>query len=523
MPHPTPATEHLERRALFALATFTIDPALSSLRLSGEVADVFDIESQGAGSLTQSYEGAIVADVEGGAISFPGGSGVVARATRSYDPGDGPANYGVEGETGGFVSVTVGEGAIRNFAFDLRSEAALAVSEPGAFGAGGLDVRTTGGVLEYDLRVGGDGEVDLDDQTVDNDAAGNATLRGQGEDRTLTIPVDFTLGGDGGTELRFRGTLVATTGTGAPVNPNAVRVGDGTLLRRVQFTDADGTLATVTLTGGGSADVRFANATGLTPGKAGSVTVGGTGVELLGIDVTGTAARTRLSIAARGGADGVVTLPSLTTDGAAGSVGGRGAAFTGDVAIGGTLGALTATRLSSATVTADSVGVIKVLGDVNDSTITLDRPAAPGSPAVRNAIVTGAFRESRLSAAGAIGPVRVGTMTTSEVYSGVAGAAARFPATTDLSPTGAIGNVTARTFADSVIAADTLGRLKLGTIATANAAAPFGLTADALGGLQAANEAGQKLKLIATDDPTALAAELAAQPFAAGDFVIRLA
>ena len=83
--------------------------------------------------------------------------------------------------------------------------------------------------------------------------------------------------------------------------------------------------------------------------------------------------------------------------------------------------------------------------------------------------------------------------------------------------------MTAKTFANSVIAADTLGRLNLGTITTDNAATPFGLTADVIGGLQAANASRERLRLILVDDPAVLAAQLAAQPFTAGDFTIRLA
>ena len=507
-----PAAESLERRTLFAVTTFTIDPALSSLRLSGEVAGEFDIEAQGAGSLVQNYQGSIVADVRDAVISFPGDSSAVALATKEYDPGDGPANYGVEGETGGVFSVKIGEGAIRNFAFDLTA-GDLALSDTGAFSATGLDVRTTNGILEFDLRVGGDGETDLDDETADNVAPGNATLRGEGANRTLTIPVDFSIEA-GSTDLRFRGTLVAKTGTGAPVDPNVVRIGDGTLLRTVQFTDPDGTATTVSLTGGGSADVRFANATQLTPGKTGAVIVGGSNVQLLGIDATGTASRTKLAITAKGGADGVAGIPSLTADGGAGSVGGKGAAFAGNVTIDGNLGALTASRLTAATVTADTVGTIKVAGDVTGSTITLD--------SLRVLAVSGAFTGSRLSAPGAIGTVKVRTMTGSEIYAGVNSTAARFPATTELTPDGSVGIVTVKTFANSVIAADTLGRLKLGTIVTSNSGTPFGVTADAIAGLQTANESKQKLRLVLVDAPAVLDAQLAAQAFDAGDFVIRL-
>src|SRR4051812_33414759 len=81
------AAEALESRTLFTLVTFTLDPALSSLRLSGKVAGVFDIDAQSNGSLTDAYTGSIIADVQDTLISFPGGSSIVAQATRKYDPG----------------------------------------------------------------------------------------------------------------------------------------------------------------------------------------------------------------------------------------------------------------------------------------------------------------------------------------------------------------------------------------------------------------------------------------------------
>src|SRR4051812_43031223 len=91
------AFESLEGRELFSLATFAIDSTLSSLRLSGNVANVFDIQEQHNGSLSQFYQGSIVADLNDNVISFPGGSSIVAQAQKSYDPGSGVANYGMKG------------------------------------------------------------------------------------------------------------------------------------------------------------------------------------------------------------------------------------------------------------------------------------------------------------------------------------------------------------------------------------------------------------------------------------------
>lgn len=512
-------SEPLESRLLFALTTFTIDSTLSSLRLSGNVANVFDVEEQHSGSLSQSYQGTIVADLTGNVISFPGDSSIVAQAQKKHDPGSELANYGMKGETGGIVSVKLGEAAVRNFAFDLRSTD-LALSDVGAFGAGGLRVHTTGGKLDYELRVGGDGSTNLDNKDPDNNATSNAMLRGDGDNRTLTIPVDFTFDA-GSTELRLRGTLVATNGSGAPIDPNVVRIGAGTLLKTVQFTDADGTLSTVTVAGGGTAEVRFENAGQQAPGKAGVTIVGGQAVQLTGIDLTGSTSRTKLAITGKGG-DGVVNVPVLTADGPAASVGGKGAAFTGGMTVGGALAALSASRLTNATVIARSMGTMKIGGDVTNSTITLDAPAADASLAMKSVSISGGFTNSRITAAGAIGAVKVKSMTGSEIYSGVADTAARFPAAADVTG-GAVGNIAVKTFSDSVIAAGTLGRVSLAKVITANSGTSFGVTTGFLTGLAAANESKQKLRLILVGDAAALDAQMSLQDFTPGDFAIRLA
>jgi hypothetical protein len=508
------AVELLETRTLFAVVTFTVDPTVSTLRLSGEVADVLELEPQRDGSLVAAYEGTIVADITDGVISFPGASNVIAQAKRSYDPGDGPANYGGESETDGVFSVKLGEAAIRDFRFDLRSEN-LTLTDAGAFPAGGLDVRTTSGILEYDLRVGGDGDTDLDDETANNNVTGNATLRGEGANRTLTLPIDFDLSA-GETELRFRGTLVAKTGTGAPIDPNVVRMGDGTLVRAVQFVEADGTTVAVSVKGGGTADVRLENATQQAPGKAGTLLVSGTGVQLLGVDVVGSSNRTKLAITGKGGSDNVVVVPSLITDGAIATLGGKGTAFSGNVTIAGALASLTATRLTAATVTADSIGTAKITGAVADSTITLD-----GSVGLRS-MSAASFSNSRLKVSGPMGTVKFGTVSQSEIYSAIADAAPIFPVTADLLAGGRITTVTTKTFIDSVIAAETLGKVNLGRITTDNADIPFGITADSLLGFQGSNEAKQKLRLLAVADPSTLAALIALQTFDSNDFLIRL-
>src|SRR5688572_18036058 len=70
----THGLECLESRTLFAVVDFTVNPALSTLRLSGEVAGVLELDEQHTGSLLQAYEGTIKADLDADSIEFVGGS-----------------------------------------------------------------------------------------------------------------------------------------------------------------------------------------------------------------------------------------------------------------------------------------------------------------------------------------------------------------------------------------------------------------------------------------------------------------
>jgi hypothetical protein len=215
-------------------------------------------------------------------------------------------------------------------------------------------------------------------------------------------------------------------------------------------------------------------------------------------------------------------VASLVTDGPVGALGGKGVNFTGPVTINGAAGSVTAKSFTGATFTGTSVGAFAVSGDVTNSTLTLSAPFAGGSFGVGKFSVGSMMSGSTLSASGNIGNVKVTNLTGSSIKAGIADSASRFPQTTDLQAAG-IGNVTTKTFSDSVIAGHTLGKLKLGLIDTDNAGVPFGITADVLAGVQGTNATKQKLKLIAFADPAALATALATQPFATGDFTIRLA
>jgi hypothetical protein len=310
-----------------------------------------------------------------------------------------------------------------------------------------------------------------------------------------------------------------------PFNVNAVRIGDGEN-RSVTFADADGTVSTVTLTGGGSATVRFSGAEKQTKRRRGDVLVSGADVRLVRIEATGTTPLTRVGIRTAGG-NGTVDLGGATADGPLASFGGRGVNATGTLDFNGRVAAATFRDVSAAILTAPGITRLIVGGSVAGSTITLEEPFNPALPALGSLLVRGAISNSKISTAGSIGVVKASGLIDSGVFAGTTG--------TDPFPSTAAGYVadatirsvtlksaTAATFQNSVVAARHLGRINLGGVTTSNGGTPFGLASDTIAFLAATAPTGQKVKLTKLDDPAALAARLATVDFPFGDFQIRL-
>jgi cyclophilin family peptidyl-prolyl cis-trans isomerase len=149
--------------------------------------------------------------------------------------------------------------------------------------------------------------------------------------------------------------------------------------KTLAYTDADGTTATVSLSNA-SGVVTFPVTEGLqlqTKGTRATITGGDPGAP--DIALTGTGARTALSLTARGGADKAVDVESITTDGDARSIDARGATLRGDVAIAGTLSTLRLGNVADNHVisiggTDESASVTVTLGAVTD--LTLDSETA---------------------------------------------------------------------------------------------------------------------------------------------------
>ncbi len=125
-----------------APVTFTIDPARSGVTISGSLTvpavGTYPYKTQGSGSLTTSYGGTIVVELEPPRILFPGGSDIQFETNGTWQPvsgggaGSQPANYA--GETTPPFTTTYF--AARNIAFDAVGEAILLAN--GSFNATNL-------------------------------------------------------------------------------------------------------------------------------------------------------------------------------------------------------------------------------------------------------------------------------------------------------------------------------------------------------------------------------------------------
>ena len=221
---------------------------------------------------------------------------------------------------------------------------------------------------------------------------------------------------------------VFRVGVGAtPTTPLDVTIGDNAPAT-VSFTDADGTVSTISLRGG-NATVRF-NGVGLAQAVAGRVVnVTGTGTELTSITATGTSARSRLAVTGRGG-DNIVIVNGITADGPLGAVTARDATLRGTAAFAGAVGRLDLGRAVGATIniggsSQDRPGTISVVS-AEDTDITSAAPlrslALGGATNVDpEADIITAPAIARLTANGDyVGSLNVGTLGNARIGGGVA-------------------------------------------------------------------------------------------------------
>ncbi len=341
-----------------------------------------------------------------------------------------------------------------------------------------------------------------------------------------------------------------------------------TLPKSLTYTDTDGTIATITLKGPGTASFDFTGSDlSQTTTKTG-VTITGTGQSIASITTIGTTAASILTITTKGGSK-VVDIGALSTDSLK-SLSAKGVIFTGDITATGSIGSLTIsgadggtisavslgslidsasfadnlnltatgvslTTFSAAsvpsgtwtlagsaksisttkgdldvTITAASIGALKVKGNLSSAHIDL---TATGSDLTTLAI-TGAFTNSSLTAIGNLGAISATSLADSEIFAGIASldSSQSFPASsTDFASQSSIKSITLKTvkgadsFSDAGIAAASLGTLSLGTLQTDNGGSPTGIAAETITTLTAT--AGKKFtlhKLTSASDLSAL-------------------
>jgi cyclophilin family peptidyl-prolyl cis-trans isomerase len=181
------------------------------------------------------------------------------------------------------------------------------------------------------------------------------------------------------------------------------------------------------------------------------------------------------------------------------SVGSTAASWLGS--FGGPIGALAVAGDLAGTLNAASVRSLRA-GSLTGANITLIQPTAAGAIALGSLNSRGAIANSNIRAVGAdVGSVSALSITNSTIYAGVnpAEGAALPDAATDFVAAATIRSVTVRnrtaaSFVNSDIAAQTLGRMNLGVINTANGGVPFGLAGDTILSVTATDAAGARIR-----------------------------
>jgi hypothetical protein len=208
-------------RALAAPVVFNLDPARSSITLSGSVLNNA-FKEQGPGSLTTSFSGTIAADVTGSTIQFIGGSAIDAQTNGNWQPqtngaaGSAPADYGATAANPVATALAAG----RNLLVDVFSGPLPITS--GTFDSSKLvfgfptnatsiiDYRVTGLLLN---TSGSTALVGLSTNRITT----VATLTTAAAGETLTLPVDadfvVNLAANITIQLNLKGQLVATRST----------------------------------------------------------------------------------------------------------------------------------------------------------------------------------------------------------------------------------------------------------------------------------------------------------------------
>ncbi len=351
--------------------------------------------------------------------------------------------------------------------------------------------------------------------------------------QTVTVPIarrfvsarDLTLGlalsaPTGGIAL-----ATATPATGTIIDPGtaSVAIAAG---QRTTYTDGLGQRVTLSLRGAGSAQIVFAG-TATNNADAEAIVLNGT-----------TAASALTVTVARGGQ---TTVSSVQVNGSLGTFSAKGLNVTGGtfvttggvssvslgylsasaMTIGGSAGsvALTFNRVVNSSITSSIPIRTLTAGAYVNSSGTPQYITAPAvgpvhvrgtfggtirSGSVTALYVTGAIQGGGIESTGKIGTITAASVTDASFMAGVTGTAGLPTAAAFTNAASAIGRVSVKAgFSDSVIAADSVGRVTLGSVQTTAGGTPFGVSGKTIAGVRA-TAAGTGKVVNVTDPKTAV-------------------
>jgi cyclophilin family peptidyl-prolyl cis-trans isomerase len=193
---------------------------------------------------------------------------------------------------------------------------------------------------------------------------------------------------------------------------------------------------------------------------------------------------------------------------------------------------VTSKKSFSGTLTAPSIGIFKVRGDLNLAHISLTSPYAAGKFDLGSLSAGGAFVNSQIVSAGNVGVVSAAEMNGAVLYAGVGTLplGVLFPqALSDFVAPASVGAVTmhptgkAVGFANSVIAAQSVGKLQMTSTNVNDGGIPFGVVTHSIGAFVAGNaNPKEKFNLSNLTSAAQLAALVASQHLVLGDLNITL-
>jgi hypothetical protein len=295
--------------------------------------------------------------------------------------------------------------------------------------------------------------------------------------------------------------------------------------KAVTFTDADGTKATITVKGGGSATVHLSGDTLSQTSNKSGVSISGTNVAVTGITGSRTARSTVLRVTTKGG-NGTVSIGPVTTDGAIGTVDAKGVDLADGITASGSITRITVNRITGGAVsvgdastklnlkvnsdasfdlTAPAVNSISVGGNLTDSTLAFTAHTTGNAVDLRTLSVGGAIINTKVDSEGSVGTVTAAKMIGTSILAGVSKLApGKALPTSDAEFTSAdsIGSVKLKkvagtpSFINSDVAAHSVGTLNLGVVQLSNGGQPFGVASGRIGSASVVDDStGTDVKL----------------------------